>query len=245
MRLDGPMGSHITWAFADPVTPGGWESAQFTMVKRLLPHLRQFVRLRQALAGAEALGASMTDLLDSSRMGAIHLDRRGRIMVANDRARSMLRHGGGLSDQGGELGAGDPAAHAHLERLIAGALPSARVAVSGSMLLRRSSGVSPVVVHVKPVVGPQPDYGAQRVAVLVLLVEPGQQVRIDPAPVATTLGLTPAENHVAIGLAGADRLCLTAAVSVRRPRLSSCPRSSGPDRLALDSRYAGDYTSRI
>ena len=38
---------------------------------------------------------------------------------------------------------------------------------------------------------PQPDYGARHVAALVLIVEPGRQRRIDPAVVATTLGLTP------------------------------------------------------
>ncbi len=201
VRLDGPDGSQMAWGTADPVTPGGWESAQLALIKGLLPHIRQFVRVRQALVGAEALGESLTDLLDSSRMGVIHLDQRGRVMAANDRARAILRHGAGLSDRGRELRARNPDDHAQLERLIAGALPSAGVAVGGSLLLRRSSGVSPVVVHTKPVVMPQPDYGAQRVAVLVLLVAPGQQARIDPAPVATTLGLTRAESEVAVALA--------------------------------------------
>ena len=48
---------------------------------------------------------------------------------------------------------------------------------------------------------PQPDYGARHVAALVLIVEPGRQRRIDPAVVATTLGLTPPESQVAGWLA--------------------------------------------
>ena len=201
VRLDGPDGSHISLAFHDPVSPDGWGSTQVALLKGLLPHLRQFVRVRQALVGAESLGASLTDLLDASRIGVIHLDRRGRVVEANDRARAMLRRGHGLSDRGRELRARNPDDHAQLERLIAEALPSAGVAVSGSMLLRRSSGLPPVMLHTKPVVMPQPDYGAQRVAVLVLLVDPGQQARIDPTPVATTLGLTRAESQIAVALA--------------------------------------------
>ena len=201
VRLDGPDGSHITWGINDPVTSGGWESSQLALIKGLLPHIRQFVRVRQALVGAEALGASVPDLLDSSRLGVIHLDQRGRVMAANDRARAILRHGDGLSDRGGELRARGPADHAQLARLLANALPSAGVAVSGSMLLHRSPVLPPVVVHVKPVVVSPPDYGARRVAVLVLLVEPGRPSRIDPALVATTLGLTRAEGQIAVALA--------------------------------------------
>ena len=201
VRLDGPDGSHISWGIHDPVASGGWESSQLTLIKGLLPYIRQFVRVRQALVGAEALGASVADLLDTPRIGVIHLDRRGQIIEANDRARAILRHGDGLSDRGGELRARGPADHAHLEGLLAGALPSAGVGVSGSMLLRRPSGVLPLVVHVKPVVVSPPDYGARRVAVLVLLVEPGRPSRIDPTLVATTLGLTRAESQIAVALA--------------------------------------------
>ena len=198
-RLDGPDGSHYAWVTADPVTPGGWEAPQVVLLRGLLPHLRQFIRVRQALAHTEALGASVTGLLDNTRVGVIHLDRRGRIVAANDRARDILRRGDGLSDRDGVLRARAPADQARLERLVADALPAAG-AVSGSMLLRRTSVLPQFVVHVKPVSLRQPDLGAQRTAVLVLLVEPGNRPRIDPNLVATTLGLTPAESRIAVWL---------------------------------------------
>ncbi len=198
-RLDGPDGSHYAWVTADPVTPGGWEAPQVVLLRGLLPHLRQFIRVRQALAQTEALGASVTGLLDNTRVGVIHLDRRGRIVAANDRARDILRRGDGLSDRDGVLRARAPADQARLERLVADALPAAG-AVSGSMLLRRTSVLPQFVVHVKPVSLRQPDLGAQRTAVLVLLVEPGNRPRIDPNLVATTLGLTPAESRIAVWL---------------------------------------------
>ena len=80
VRLDGLDGSRISWCPCDPVAPGGWGSAQLTMIEALLPHIRQFVRVRQALDKAGALGASMTALLDTSRIGVICLDRRGEIV---------------------------------------------------------------------------------------------------------------------------------------------------------------------
>jgi DNA-binding CsgD family transcriptional regulator/PAS domain-containing protein len=207
VRLDGPAGSYISWVTGDSVTPDGWDSAQLTMIERLLPHIRQFVRVRQTLVSAEALGASVTELLNTPRLGVIYLDQRGRIVVANDRARAILRRDDGLTDRGGLLCARDPADHTRLERLLAGALPTAGVAaVSGSTTVRRAAVLLPFVVHVKPVVGRQPDFGASRVAALVLLVEPGRQPRIAADLVAATLGFTPAESHVAVWLAEGQSL---------------------------------------
>ena len=200
--LDGPGGSRMTWGLGDPVASDGWGSSQITMVRRLIPHIRQFIRVRQALVRARAGDTTVTALLDNPRIGVLHLDRRGRIMAVNDRARRILRQGKELSDRDGVLRARKSADQLRLERLLAGALPtSGAVAVSGSMLLGRPSGLPPLVVHVKPAGVPQPDYGARHVAALVLIVEPGSRRRIDPGLVARTLGLTQAESQVAVWLA--------------------------------------------
>ncbi len=103
VRLDGPTGFHIARATGDPVGADGWEAPQLVLMQGLLPHIRQFVRVRQALVSAGALGLSVTDLLDNPRIGVIQLDQRGRIVEANDRAWYILRHGAGLSDRNGEL----------------------------------------------------------------------------------------------------------------------------------------------
>ncbi len=200
--LEGPGGSRMTWSLADPVASDGWGSSQIAMVRRLLPHIRQFVRVRQALVRAEAHDTTVTALLDNRRIGVLHLDRRGRIMAVNDRARLILRHDDGLSDQNGVLRTSLPDDQLRLERLLGVALPTSdATAVSGSMLLHRSSLLPPFVVHVKPVSAPQPDYGARHVAALLLIVEPGRPHRISPEWVATALGLTPAESRVAVWLA--------------------------------------------
>ena len=200
--LDGPGGTRMTWTLADPAATDGWGASQITMVKGLMPHIRQFVRVRQALVRAQTRNTTLTALLDNSRIGVLHLDRRGRILAVNDRARSILQHGDGLSDSDGVLRASAPEDNIRLDRLLDAALPtSSAVAVSGSMLLSRSSVLPPLVVHVKPVGVAQHDYGARHVAALVLIVDPSSQHRIAPALVAKTLGLTPAESQVAVWLA--------------------------------------------
>lgn len=201
VRMAGLDGSRMVWVMMDPVESGGWWSGQIEMVECLVPHIRQFVRVRQALAKAEALGASLAGLLDSTRVGVIHLDRRGRIVAANTRACDILRQGDGLSDRGGCLGACLPADNARFQKLLARALPVVGEAVSGSMTVRRSPVLPRFTLHVSPVGVRQMDFGARRVAALVLVVDPGSQARIDPGLVAAALGLTPAESQVAAALA--------------------------------------------
>ena len=202
VRVDGPYESRIIWAIADPIEPGGWAPDQIEMVERLLPHIRQFFRIRQTLVSAEALGTSLAGLLDNTRIGVIYLDRRGRIVEANDRARGFLRQGDGLLDRDGFLRARLPATDADLQRLLAGAPPVLGGGdIGGSITVRRWPGRLRLALHVSPVGNRQAEFSAHRVAALALIVEPGDQPRIDPDFVASILGLTPAESQVAVSLA--------------------------------------------
>ena len=152
VRLAGPGGSPMTWSLADPAASAGWGSSQIALVRRLTPHIRQFIRVRQALVRAQAGDTTVTALLETPRIGVVHLDRRGRILAVNDRALSLLRQGEWLSDEDGVLQAREPDDQYRLARLVADALPtSGAVPVSGSMRLGRVSGLPPFVVHIKPV----------------------------------------------------------------------------------------------
>ena len=202
VRMDGPSGSRIVWSLADPVDGDGWSSAQTEMIARILPHLHQFVRVRQALVDSGALGASLTGLLDNRRAGVIQLDRRGRIVAANDSARDLLRGGDGLSDRGGMLSARSRKDDAELQKLLSCALPRFMgQGASGSMIVKRPSGSPPLALHVSPLGGGQLEFRPWRIAALVLLVESGRQVRVDPALVMAALDLTPAQSQVAVLLA--------------------------------------------
>ena len=198
-----PDGLRLVWSLADPVGGDGWEPARMGLIERLLPHVRQFVRMRQALAAAGALGAGLAGLLDSERIGAVQLDRGGCVVEANAPALEILRRGDGLVDRHDVLDARLPADSRRLRELLARALPDWRGVPpgGGSMTVARASGRSRLALHVMPVGDAEADFGGRRVAALVLVVDPARRARIDPARVAAALGLTPSESRMAARLA--------------------------------------------
>ena len=140
-------------------------------------------------------------MLGNALIGVLYLNRHGTIVEANTRALTLLREADGVSDRAGVLHARFPTDNTTLQRLIANALPQWGQTVSGgSMTVRRSSGRLPLTLHISPVEH-RADFGAQRVATLVLLVDPVERPQIDPATLATALGLTRAESQVAAALA--------------------------------------------
>ena len=201
VRVAGPDGTRLTWTCANPSQPGGWAPRQIEMIERLLPHVRQFVRVRQTLAAAQALTSSFSSLLDNGRAGVIQLDRDGRILVANDPALETLRRGDALYDRSDTLAAWFPADNTRLQKLLAGALPrSGRAPTAGSMMIRRFGGARTLMLTINPAAGPALDFGARRVAALVLFKEPGGRPRLEAEWVAAVLGLTAAESQVAVML---------------------------------------------
>ena len=173
VRLDGPNGSRIVWAIGDPIDTNGWSSPQIEMIRRVLPHLRQYVCVRHALASAGSLGASLDELLATTGSGIVQLDWRGRILAANDRARDLLRIADGLFDKRGFLSARSSADNADLQRLLTGALPPfGRQGAAGSMTVRRSAAALPLVLHVHPMGRRDTHFRTWPVAALVLVVDP-------------------------------------------------------------------------
>ena len=215
VRMDGPDGLHIGWALPNSDDPLGWRSEQVEFITQLLPHIRQFVRVRQALAATEALRASLPQLLDNALIGVLFLERHGTIVETNARGLRILRHGDGVIDRDGTLHARFPSDNATLQRLIANALPHWGQPVSGgSMTVQQTPGTLPLTLHLNPV-SHRADFGAQRIAALVLLVDPAERPQIDSACLATTLGLTRAESRVAAALA-AGHSVRDIAVATRR-----------------------------
>lgn len=215
VRLDGPRGSCIVWSLKDPVDADGWTSSRTEMIAHVLPHLRQYVRVRSALEEARAFGASAIELLNHPQVGVIRLDRRGQIMTANEGAREVLRSNDGLADDEGELCAAWPEDHAALQALLARAMPrSGEQGASGSMAVRRSS-LPGLGLHVKPLGYRGLDDRSGRAAALVLIVDPAKRVRIRPALIEAALGLTPTEAAIAMQLAEGRTLRQIAAATGR------------------------------
>jgi len=168
----------------------------------VLPHVRQFVRVRKTLTDAGALGRSHIALLDESRCCVSQLDGNARIIAANDRASGLLREAEVLSDRDGFLSATTPRGNGELQQLLAQALPRlGGPGSSGSMTIRRSSSRTNVVVHVTPVAARQRDFPARQVAALVLVADPERRPSIDARLVQAALDLTPAESRLAVMVA--------------------------------------------
>ena len=202
VRLEVRNGLRIMWQVKDPVDGEGWSSAQLDWIRRLLPHVRQTVSVRQTLAGAGALGATLTEMLDTAGLGVVQLDRRGRIVAANDRARDLLRAGDHLFDEDGLLFARSPREDDDLQKLLSRALPPfGAQGAGGSMVLRRSSPLPPLVLHVNPIGPQESDYPVSPVAALVLVIDLATRIDVDPAVVAGVLDLTEMESRVAVQLA--------------------------------------------
>ena len=203
VRLDAPEDSRIVWFIHDPVDGNDWSSTQLDATRRLLPHIRQTVRVQQVLANAGALGATMGAMLEASGAGVLQLDARGRIMATNDRARDLLRTGDGLLDRGGFLFASTTPDNDDLQRLLNRALPPfGALGAGGSMLVRRSGTLPPLALHINPVGSREADCRMWPVAALALVVDPSGKIGIDPDVAAASLGLTRMEGRVAVLLAG-------------------------------------------
>ena len=141
--------------------------------------------------------ADVSALLSHTLLGVVFLDGRGAIGSTNETARRMLRAKAGVHDWRGALRARSPRDDARLRELVSGALPRlGRVAVGGYMSVRRPVGL-PLIVHVHPVTPRRADFGAERLAALVLIRDPDAS-RLDPEMVGDVLGLTAAESRVAV-----------------------------------------------
>ena len=217
VRMAGPNGTRINWEVHDPIDRESWSSTKLDMIQRLLPHIRQYVSVRHVLSGAEALGASLAELLEINRQGIIQLDWRGRIVATNDRALALLRTDEGLLDDDGYLLACNASDNTRLQKLLKDALPLyGQPGTGGSMTVRRPATSRPLVLHVNPVNQRQADHCSWPVAVLVLVEDPGSNTRIDPDLVAERLGLTPMESRVAVMMAEGKSVREISAALVRK-----------------------------
>ena len=218
VRLDGPEGLHIVWLMAHVGKPDDWCGDQIDRIRSLLTHVRHFVRVRRALAGADVSRArSLLDVQFNGRVGVILLDRWGRIVETNDRARDMLRASSGLSDRRGFLAASCASDTNRLRKLLAKVLPGGSgSAVGGSMPVRRAAR-PPLALHATPIARHLSDVGPGSIAAVIVVADPLANPGVDAGRLPALLDLTPMQSRVAASLAGGGTVRSTAAAINRTP----------------------------
>ena len=216
LRLD--VGSeNVGWCLGRTDDTGEWTSEQIALIERLVPHVVQFVHMRQSLAKVRAWGAAFEQLLLQPWHGLALLDRYGAVMSRNEQARRILSQSDELGERDGFLFARSPADNDGLEKLLGQALPHpGREPAAGAIVLGRTADRPPLTVSASPVTIDQGDYGARRVAVLVRITDPTVRTRIDPGAVEELLGLTPAQSYVAALLAQGQTVRDIAAATDRK-----------------------------
>ncbi len=215
VRLNGLHETDIVWVVTKP--PGrDWTSEQGAFLERLLPHVAHFVRVRQALAAADARDSSLAGLLERAGLGVVFLDRQGRVLEVNSRARALLAAGHPLAECDGRLRAPWRIDDARLGRLLSACCEDG---VGGTMNLRSAgNGAGPglLVLHACPVVPDLTSFDTRGIAAQVLLTEPESGPKVDPRLVAKAYDLTRTESQLAAMLAEGRTVAEIAASTGRK-----------------------------
>lgn len=203
----------MAWSLVGPGggSPSDWTGEQVEAVRQLLPHVHQFIRVRHALAEARADGYRGAALLDTPRIGVLLLDRRGRIVEANDRARTLLEHNHSLGVRSGCLAATPPADANGVASVLKGACAEG---LGGSITIPRQQR-TPLTLHATPMAAYERRLLAGRYAARVLLAEPFSTPPINVKRTAAALGLTLTQGQVAAALAAGSTVAEIAVATHR------------------------------
>ena len=98
---------------------------------------------------ADRFAVTINALLDDAMVGVVYLDRCGRIVEANTRARTILRHGDGLVERAGYLRAQVAADDARLRTLLSH-MSGSGTPCTGSIAVQRSAKLPRLAVHLYP-----------------------------------------------------------------------------------------------
>ncbi|WP_322041884.1 helix-turn-helix transcriptional regulator [Paraburkholderia sp. J67] len=188
--------------------PRPFEQAELDVLRALLPHLRNAIRVQRRLESVqahdghdplEALDAF--DALDSLAQGVLIVDGKARVVFANRAAAALLAQPHGLRESRHGLQAPSSEATQRLHALIVSAAHSKTPArAGGAMLIERAAPGAPLQVLVSPL-------GARRGTAMLMLIDPQATRHGIEQRLVALYALTPAEARVAceIGNGGNPR----------------------------------------
>ncbi len=202
VRLDGPQRTRIFWSSGDPVGNEGWSAWQTRLISEILPHVRQFVRVRHALAQSGARNRALGKLIENNDSAIIELDRQGRVRTMNNRGQELLKEGSLLTDQDNRIVAASPIQQAELQGVCNRAAPVyGTSAQSGSLTLRDQDGRIGGVVHAIPTDERSARFRSPEIATVLVIAEAGGSEQEGATELKRRFQLTISEAEIAMALA--------------------------------------------
>jgi DNA-binding CsgD family transcriptional regulator len=187
----------VAMTFEGSLRRGPFDENDSRQFKRLIPHVRRALEIRDRLEAHEVRAATLSLVVEQSQMGVIVLDPKGRIVEATGLAESLLTAGNGMhraSDR--TLCLREPAG-SQLRKWVLTALPP-KDNSSGYLTVPRNGGLQNlclVVARMPPVptlwTGTDPRW-------LIFVFDPEQRVVPVAALISRDLGISPREAEIAV-----------------------------------------------
>lgn len=186
-----------------PAAGGPFGSAEKSLCQLLLPHLKSAVRLRNLIDVAEAERRLYSGTLERLSVGAVILDKKGRVLRSNLAADEILAGRDGLSVVNGTLQASFGSENRELHRLIEQAIGGesrTEPHVAEGMSLSRSSGRANLGIVVRSAPLTEWSESGSRPAAVVIIRDVEHKLQASHATLKRLYGLTPAESALALQL---------------------------------------------
>lgn len=169
----------------------------------LLPHLKCAVRLRSAQDATEAERTVYAGALERLSIGAVILDKKGRVLKSNHAADEILAERNGISLVQGGLQASYGSENRELHRLIDQAIAGhgeQGPGVVGAMSITRNAGHGNLGILVRTAPITEWSEPANRAAAVVVIRDSESRVQASHALMKRLYGLTPAESTLTLKL---------------------------------------------
>ncbi|MGH8194089.1 MAG: helix-turn-helix transcriptional regulator [Woeseiaceae bacterium] len=203
-RLTGVVrreGSSIVYlAVMRPLVKESFGPDDVGMLRRLLPHFEQAVRLYRRLSQLQMERDDAKRALDLLPTGILLVNEVGEVLLASRRAEDILEARDGLTVRGGELRASNEQETQKLRSLVTRSIQTARgrsTDPGGALRISRRLAARPLQVVVSPVRGVRCLLAGTRSAAAILLTDPDRSVNVHEAWLCQLHGLSRVEARLA------------------------------------------------
>jgi len=165
----------------------------------LQPHLQRALMLYSQLTQVESSVLGLETALDSLEHAVFGLNRRGKVILSNKQAESIVRAGDAIHLSNGMLSSVLPEQSRRLQASLADAVAAGigiGISAGTSLLIDRKSRENPLRVTVTPIHSSLPGSSAQ-LAALVFVSDPTSRPQSRAVTLRALYALTPAEARVA------------------------------------------------